>query len=508
VLDEVVEKFSADPSDYIAGTNKVIKASQSVADAQAKHLSLFSKAGTAASGFGAQVASALAPVRSMALAAGAGIAAVAAIGTKAFTEFATFDSLVKALEAVEGGSDRAKKSLADLKQISKQPGLGFGESVEGYLQLRRSELSAGFSKQLVAQAGNANAIGGGTKENLASILRAFSQMAMKPYLQGEELLQLSEAGVGAQGMIKKRFGTADPEELKKQGITSQMALAGILEELKKLPRVAGGAQNTIDNLGDSLRFMMVSVGGAIASFATGPIDAIATAISNATDSGVFVTAIDSFAQAIGLVGENSFNAESAVLGMVAAFMTLGTHIEIFKGNIEGLIEMFRGIAKFLVNAVGPIAARALTSPFFDVEGFAKGKSGLDPAGTGVDFFTMYSQQLEQQMEANRRKKKPKAQADALTEGMAEQKPAQQAPGLKPVDLLQRIANNTDPLKEIATQILGGGTLAQRGFSRQELGDLRAGRTGTPWDRVTDALKKAVIDEAVRLSGFQVSRREI
>jgi tape measure domain-containing protein len=504
VLDEVVEKFSADPSDYIAGTKKVIDASRSVAAAHAKS---FMNAGSAVQGFGSQVSSALSPLRAMGLAAAAGITGLALAGAAAFKEFAGFDSLVKALEAVEGNAGRAQAALADLKEIAKAPGLGFGEAVGGFLQLRRAGLSGGASRSLVQEAGNANALGGGSAENLSSILRALSQIALKPFASQEEMLQLSEAGVNASGMIKKKFGTADTEELKKAGITSSQVLQALLDSMKELPRVAGGAQNTLDNLAGAIKFMMVSVGGAIASFATGPIEAISSAIESATDSGIFTTAIESFGTSLGLIGDGAFTAEGAVLGLAAGFMTLGAHMDIFRGNIEGLIELFRSMAKFSVS-LGPLTygfRKLIGAIGFDVEGFAKGKSGLDPAGTGVDFFTMYTQQLEQQVAASKKKKKP--QAEKLTDDIAGGTGTEAKPGLKPVDLLQRIADNTDPLKEIASQVLGGGALAGRGLSRQELGDLRSGRTGSPWERVSEALKKAVMEEAIRMSGIQVSRRE-
>lgn len=252
---------------------------------------------------------------------------------------------------------------------------------------------------------------------------------------------------------------------------------------------------------------MVAVGGAIAAFATGPITSIADAISSANDAGIFTAAIESFGSSLGLIGENSLSAEGAVLGLAAGFMTLGAHMDIFRGNVEGLIELLRSFAQISVK-LGPLTwgfRKMAGAVGFDVEGFAKGKSGFDPAGDGMSFFERYSKELEMQAAVAKKKKKP--QAEKLTDDIAAGTKAEEKPGLKPVDLLQRIADNTDPLKEIASQVLGGGTLAGRGLSRQELGDLRAGRTGSSWDRVTEAVKKAVMEEAIKMSGLQVSRRE-
>jgi tape measure domain-containing protein len=148
-------------------------------------------------------------------------------------------------------------------------------------------MGRGLSEGYVREIGNANALGGGTKETFGQALLAISQMAAKPKVSGQELLQLINAGIPVPKLLKSAFGTGDPEELAKQGRSSAEVLSGLLRELEKLPRVAGGAQNSIDNLQDSLKFASVEFGRGLAEAGGKALDALSTSLSDLIDSGNF-----------------------------------------------------------------------------------------------------------------------------------------------------------------------------------------------------------------------------
>lgn len=77
-------------------------------------------------------------------------------------------------------------------------------------------------------------------------------------------------------------------------------------------------------------------------------------------------------------------------------------------------------------------------------------------------------------------------------------------GAPQANYLRQIAENTDPLKSIATQILGGGSLAKSAINRQDISDLR-GRTGDWRQDILRALDDGI---ARAIAERGMSRREV
>lgn len=509
VVDEIVTIYDMDPKGYVKGVKAVSAANRELQESK-KQAGLDGSSGSNVFKFSGMTTADIDPVQSALRGFSAvGVAAFAAVGAaaygakKSFENFAEFEAMELALAGVEGSATEAERAIKRLRDAAKAPGLEFGEAVSGYLQIRRSGAEQGFAEELVKQIGNANALGGGGKETFSRALLAISQMLMKPFLQGEELLQLMEAGIPAARIVKDRFGTADTELLKKQGISSEQVLRGILAELEALPRVAGGAKNTLENFNSALHFMSVSIGGAIAQVATGPLDSLAEAIEKFSDAEIWSTAVSSLADSLGLASVEGDNLDGILLDITAGFMTLGDQMEIFKGNIQGMQEMFKDVSKRVsgIPAVQWIRWINKQVTGFDADAWINNK----PQEVGpFQSFDANRRELELQLELARKRreteKKDAATAPPKKDPLAD--PGPKPPSALPV--LRQIAENTDPLKSIATQILGGGSLAKSAINRQDISDLR-GRSGDWRQDILRALDDGI---ARAIAERGMSRREV
>ena len=297
----------------------------------------------------AKAAMAMTALRASAMAAATAFSAFSAAGLMSFQRFAEFESLQKALESVEGSADGAVEAIKALKEIAKAPGLGFQEAVKGYMMLRNQGVSGPGAERMVGEFGNANARAGGGKAELERILLAISQIAGQRYLQGDVLRQLTEAGIPASSIIRERFGTSGTEELKKQGITSERVLTELLDELEKMPRVAGGAKNSIENLQDALNFAFITTGAAIASSGlTDFLTEFGNEVQSLADSGFFDGIVEMFTSIEG----PTLNARDAVIGLAAALQTtasLGASVTKF---FTELFAIFGPVIRVMASPVG------------------------------------------------------------------------------------------------------------------------------------------------------------
>jgi tape measure domain-containing protein len=502
VVDEVVTKYTMDPDGYVRGVTTI---KQKNADLIKSHDSAFGKAGLGGlkshlSGFLSAAGSIVSTIGGIAAAAVGLGAAIAGAGAFAFKEYASFDSLNRSLIAVEGGADRAKLALDDLKNIAKAPGVDFEESVRGYLGLRRQGLGEDFSKRALVEFGNANAYGGGNKQTFEQIMRAVGQIAAKDYLQGDELLQLNEAGVGAQKMIRNKFGTSDTEELKRRGIGSQQVLAGLVDELGKLERVGDGPQNQLDNFFSALQFGVINAGAGLAGFGAG-LSGITTAIEQLTDANVFSDAIKEFVTQLNLIPGSTEGVADALLRITSKFVGFGTYMKNFadgagiffdsvKSFFSKFLRLIPGMGPML-DALGTIQTVAGNTGFGQFWNDAMGNTAAD------DFYNAHKSGIKP------KKDEPfKAALDKATTAPA---PSEQ-PALP---VLRRIADNTEPLKAIMDKVLGGGSLTPTALNRQDLSDLHTGRASglANWERkVLEGIHEGMAIGAISFSPIG-NRRE-
>lgn len=501
VVEEIVSKYVLDSSGYKKGAQDVQQASQKLSkdnsQTTSSFSSMFSKVNVGAV--------ALKAVLAAVAAGGAILAAEVNFLGGAMQKAAAFESLTSSLEAVEGGADKARRSITRLKEIAKAPGLGLQEAATGYLRLRRADMGREEAFRTVAAAGKANALSGGTKENLDRVLLAIAQIASKANVSQEEILQLTEAGVNAGKALKDAFGTADTEQLKRMGITSKEALAAIVASFEALPDKAGGAQNAFDNLSDAVDFATIAIGGAFNAALLGQINEFATNIGELTDRGVFKGAAEmvanSFADMTGRLG----GTRETILKVTAGFV-------VFNEYLIGLFNSIIGIANRLKNLLPP-----------PLRGFAD----YSPAA-GFSFGERFDQILSELRlldQAGKIQLEKQAKQDKLSEAKDKAKEGQDSlGGLKGKNPLiedltknaKRTADNTEKMANIQDRVLGGGSMGSRGLSRQELSDIQTGRGGMGGSKdiksilveLGVAIERGMSTQTARAFGNNVSRREV
>lgn len=418
-----------------------------------------------AMGGAASLSGGFAAALGIATAALAGMGVVAAGAFAAMKEGAAFSSLETSLKAVEGNAKNAADAMARLKEIAKNPGIGFEEAVRGYAGLRRGGASADMSARLVESAGNANAYAGGDVQKFEQIMRAFSQILTKPYLQGDELLQLSEAGLPGAKMIRDKFGTADGGELKKMGVTSAMAVEALLEAMDKLPKVAGGAQNSLDNFNDAIKFAVVDFGQSLNTSFMPVLDSISGEIGKLVSEGYFQTLGESFAE----------------LTMKLTDGDPALKLREFAGAIQTMADVLNGDA--VKNIVGSIKNALEISKLgtlkkaFDFV-FEKVTTQPDPFGDTYNKLTYDSAQAENEAYFKKlgynpedQKKRLEAQAKAREDAKKaeEAKKKEEAEKDSPaVRILKKIEENTKVLPDFQRLVIGGGELGRLGVTATEV----------------------------------------
>lgn len=438
IIDTLITRYTMDPSGYVTGAAKVKAAS---AEAGA--------ATNAASGV-------LSGIGSAATVAGVGLAAVAVaiVGIGAslaraavplMQEAAKWDSYSKSLQAVEGSAKGAADAMARLQMIAKAPGIGMQQAIQSYTGLRQNGMSSRASEFFIQQAGNANALAGGSKETFGRIMLALKQIAMTDFLQGDELNQLSESGVAGRKMIRDKFGTADTEKLKQMGITSMMVLKALGEGMADLPRVAGGAQNSFDNLGDAISFAQAKIGEQLNKAFLPAMDAMATAISDMASSGVLSDVAAAFTQ----IQTAGLSFKDGLLGIAAFLHTIGNiMVQLGKGNFAGA-AMSLLPSNFIANTMGT---------------FAKYRGMM---GAEAD------------------KHLAPADATALQDLVS----PITAPIVQQHQTLQKIENNTRKALDIQRQVFGGGAIGEKGVSAADVAGFTKGKKSGG---------KAKLDDAVRM----------
>ncbi len=445
VVDTLITRYQADPSGFVSGTNTMIAKTKQAGSALANADSDLNKAFS-------QTVSYLKLGGQTAIAFAGGVAAagaaLVALGANAAKRAADFDALLQALAAVTGGMSNAKTKWEELRKLAGAPGIGPEEALSGYTGLRRSGLTDEFAKSILKEFANQNALAGGGKEEFGRLIRAVTQIATKPFLQGEELLQLTEAGVPAYKMVKDAFGTTDTEELKRQGITSEVVLKKLLTQLEKTARVGDSAKNSFENLETSLSMVVAGIGAGVNSTLMGMATNLGSAFDKLHDAGIDTlfgeTLVSSFQiLSDSLIGDNSL--ESAMIEVGAMVVTVGAALRNFALNLKDIFTFL--------------------APFINMPAVQSMNKGLNPHDEGQNFRDEAAMKIDLRKSRERQAERHKNDIPQAPEKQAENVVAVMD---KSNEILRSIESNTKPLVDIKRMILGGGALGENGLSPIEL----------------------------------------
>lgn len=435
-------------------------------------------------GFGGAFSAAMGPIKAFSAAVGAVGGALAAFAIDSSRRAADFDALTAAISAVEGSATTTAKVLKDLRRIAAGPGLGVTEAITTYLGLRRAGLDSAFSMRMTRELGNQVALSGGGKEVLGRVGLAVGQMATKPYLQGEELLQLTEAGLPAYQMVKRAFGTSDTEQLKKQGVTSQQVLAALLADMERAPRVMGGAKNAWENLIDAVDMARVSFGQGVNGGLLGGLNALSDQINEFTEAGVFRQLGENLIQGVADVfGDGDMR--TALLEFTGAIDTAVIALRNLSLNVEGALDNLPGKPgnKRPWYAQTPIDWVADAYRWISDDSRHGGNQDWDPWDPYREGQSK-RRAMEMQLElAEKRRERDERQAKRTRRRELTETPGsgpihgvtdvpvmdgREVARLKQQTLLEKIEQNTRRAADVMDRILGGGVATQAAFNAVNL----------------------------------------
>lgn len=179
-------------------------------------------------------------------------APVVAAGAAALNAAMQMESLEKGLAATMKSTTAAATELEKLKEVSKLPGLGLKEAVQGSIRLQTLGSTADESRRIMRELGNALAVVGGGKEDFSEVIRQLSQMAAVGKVTKENLDPIVERIPQIAAIIKDKFGAAalgDPAKtFEKMGISAQQFIGVIVAELEKGGRAGGDLRTSMENL--------------------------------------------------------------------------------------------------------------------------------------------------------------------------------------------------------------------------------------------------------------------
>ncbi len=189
------------------------------------------------------------------------------LGKESVEAAVSLDSVKLALNAVAKDSADAEAQLKRLREIAKLPGIGFQEAVQGSVRLQAVGFGAQEAERSLKAFANAIALTGGGRAELNSVTVQLGQLSAKGKVLAQDLRPIIEAAPAVGKALKAAFGTIDSETISKQleaaGKSSQDFIRDLLTELEKLPKVAGGFRNALDNFADNAQRAFASIGDAI-----------------------------------------------------------------------------------------------------------------------------------------------------------------------------------------------------------------------------------------------------
>lgn len=165
---------------------------------------------------------------------------------------AAFETLESRLTSLLGSSDKARDAFSQIKELARSTPFEVAGLTEAYVKLTAFGLQPSMA-QMQAIADTAATLGGGT-EALSRVTLALGQAWAKSKLQGDEILQLAEAGVPVWDLLAQATGR-NVAELQKMSEAGTLGRSVILKLIDALGQ---------ENIGASAK-LMATFNGAVAN---------------------------------------------------------------------------------------------------------------------------------------------------------------------------------------------------------------------------------------------------
>lgn len=273
-----------------------------------------------------------------------------------------YDSSVRALAMYQTNAADLSAQLQRLEKIARLPGLGMQEVMQGVVALEAAGFSAKLAERSVKAFGNALALAGKGKAELAGITLALQQIASKGKVSAEEINQIAERAPQFRAAMQKAFGTSSSEEIQKLGITAQEFIGKTLAEMEKLPAAGNSLANAMENakqvfldaqinIGQGFEDMFMKGSGAGSSFMaliTEASNGISAVLTSVAESPTWQAIMKNVKQVIDNLRE------IAPIFKMAFQMSMATLLGFFKAGMETLAAFTKAYAAYAKDPIGYI----------------------------------------------------------------------------------------------------------------------------------------------------------
>ena len=158
-----------------------------------------------------------------------------------FAKTSELESQTKSLEVLTGSAEKARQIIAELQQLGAVTPFTSSELIDAAKRLQAFGVEG---DKVVETTRRLADVSGATGAELQGLVTAYGQVQAKGRLQGEELLQFQERGIGLQAELRKMYGLTGDEfqkALSKGRISAEAVEVAIIRLTNAGGKYANGA---------------------------------------------------------------------------------------------------------------------------------------------------------------------------------------------------------------------------------------------------------------------------
>lgn len=197
-----------------------------------------------------------------------------------------------------GDGEKAKAFLGDLKEFAAKTPFEFEDLTRASQRLLAMGISADKVLPTMTAVGDAVAGLGGSAETVNRVVTALGQMNAKGKASGEEMMQLTEAGIPAWEFLAKAIGKSIPDAMKevsKGTVSAQVAIDAVTEGMEeKFGGMMEKQSHTWNGLLSNIQDVFGQVSGKVMKPLFDLLEKGLTKVVDFTSSDQFVNGIDNF----------------------------------------------------------------------------------------------------------------------------------------------------------------------------------------------------------------------
>ena len=156
-----------------------------------------------------------------------------------FAKTSELESQTKSLEVLTGSAEKARQIIAELQQLGAVTPFTSSELIDAAKRLQAFGVEG---DKVVETTRRLADVSGATGAELQGLVTAYGQVQAKGRLQGEELLQFQERGIGLQAELRKMYGLTG-DEFQKALSKGRISAEAVEVEIIRLTNAGGKYAN-------------------------------------------------------------------------------------------------------------------------------------------------------------------------------------------------------------------------------------------------------------------------